>query len=84
MPAPRLVLIDGSSYLYRAFHAAAADQRGRQADRRALFGVVNMLRSDPQAKPDYAAFRAGRAGTDLPVTRCARPTRRRGRRHRTT
>ncbi|MGH8155564.1 MAG: DNA polymerase I, partial [Rhodanobacteraceae bacterium] len=52
----KLTLIDGSSYLHRAFHAlpplsnAAAEPTG------ALFGVVGMLRATLQAAPDYAAF----------------------------
>ncbi len=39
-----LILVDGSSYLYRAFHAmpALADSHGRPTG--AVYGVVNMLR----------------------------------------
>ncbi|MBV7486745.1 DNA polymerase I [Bordetella sp. BOR01] len=51
-----LLLVDGSSYLYRAFHAMP-DLRNAQGDPTgALYGVVNMLRklvSDHKA--DYAA-----------------------------
>ena len=37
-----LLLVDGSSYLYRAYHAMP-DLRGWRADR-ALYGIINMLR----------------------------------------
>src|SRR6478735_9854691 len=53
---PRLVLIDGSSYLYRAFHALPQLSNAAGEPTGALFGVVNMLRATLKAKPDYAAF----------------------------
>jgi DNA polymerase-1 len=56
MPPPRLVLIDGSSYLYRAFHALPPLTNSAGEPTGALFGVVNMLRATLNAKPDYAAF----------------------------
>ncbi len=56
MPAPRLVLIDGSSYLYRAFHALPPLTNAAGEPTGALFGVVNMLRAILKQKPDYAAF----------------------------
>ncbi len=56
MSAPRLVLIDGSSYLYRAFHALPPLTNAVGEPTGALFGVVNMLRSILKQKPDYAAF----------------------------
>jgi len=56
MPRPRLVLIDGSSYLYRAFHALPPLTNSAGEPTGALFGVVNMLRATLNAKPDYAAF----------------------------
>ncbi len=56
MPRPRLVLIDGSSYLYRAFHALPPLTNSTGEPTGALFGVVNMLRATLNSKPDYAAF----------------------------
>jgi DNA polymerase I len=53
---PTLVLIDGSSYLYRAFHALPPLTNAAGEPTGALFGVVNMLRNHLKAKPDYAAF----------------------------
>ncbi len=53
---PQLVLIDGSSYLYRAFHALPPLAASDGTPTGALFGVVNMLRATLKAKPDYVAF----------------------------
>ena len=53
---PRLVLIDGSSYLYRAFHALPPLTNAAGEPTGALFGVVNMLRATLKEKPDCAAF----------------------------
>jgi DNA polymerase-1 len=53
---PTLVLIDGSSYLYRAFHALPPLSNAAGEPTGALFGIVNMLRTTLKAKPDYAAF----------------------------
>jgi DNA polymerase-1 len=52
----KLILIDGSSYLYRAFHALPPLSNARGEPTGALFGVVNMLRATLKAKPDYLAF----------------------------
>jgi len=52
----RLVLIDGSSYLYRAFHALPPLTAADGSPTGALFGIVNMLRATLKEKPDYAAF----------------------------
>ena len=52
----RLVLIDGSSYLYRAFHALPPLTNAHGEPTGALFGVVNMLRATLKEKPDYVAF----------------------------
>ncbi|MFC5579035.1 DNA polymerase I [Lysobacter niabensis] len=52
----RLVLIDGSSYLYRAFHALPPLSNEAGEPTGALFGVVNMLRATLNEKPDYVAF----------------------------
>ncbi|SFS17536.1 DNA polymerase I [Dyella sp. OK004] len=52
----KLILIDGSSYLYRAFHALPPLSNAQGEPTGALFGVVNMLRSTLKAKPEYLAF----------------------------
>jgi DNA polymerase-1 len=52
----QLILIDGSSYLYRAFHALPPLTNARGEPTGALFGVVNMLRATLKAQPDYLAF----------------------------
>ncbi|WP_298195875.1 DNA polymerase I [Ferrovum sp.] len=53
---PHLVLVDGSSYLYRAFHALP-DLRNRHGEPTgALYGVLNMLaRLREDYKPDHVA-----------------------------
>ena len=51
-----LLLVDGSSYLYRAFHALPDLRNPRGEPTGAIYGVINMLRrllKDVQA--DYAA-----------------------------
>ncbi len=53
---PKLVLIDGSSYLYRAFHALPPLTASDGTPTGALFGIVNMLRSSLKEKPEYIAF----------------------------
>ncbi|WP_266160821.1 DNA polymerase I [Dyella silvatica] len=58
----KLILIDGSSYLYRAFHALPPLSNAQGEPTGALFGVVNMLRSTLKAKPDYLAFVSDAAG----------------------
>jgi DNA polymerase-1 len=54
----RLVLIDGSSYLYRAFYVPqfAGFTGADGAPTGALFGVLNMLKAELKAAPEYAAF----------------------------
>ncbi|MCP1373163.1 DNA polymerase I [Dyella lutea] len=52
----KLILIDGSSYLYRAFHALPPLTNAQGEPTGALFGVVNMLRATLKANPDYLAF----------------------------
>ncbi|MGX5731523.1 DNA polymerase I [Pseudoxanthomonas beigongshangi] len=52
----RLVLIDGSSYLFRAFHALPPLTNAAGEPTGALFGVVNMLRATLKERPDYVAF----------------------------
>ena len=53
---PRLVLIDGSSYLFRAYHALPPLTNAQGEPTGALFGVVNMLRSTLKEKPAHVAF----------------------------
>ena len=53
---PRIVLIDGSSYLYRAFHALPPLTNAAGEPTGALFGVVNMLRTTLKEQPESAAF----------------------------
>ena len=52
----RLVLIDGSSYLFRAFHALPPLTNAQGEPTGALFGVVNMLRGHLKEKPEHLAF----------------------------
>ncbi|SDD66982.1 DNA polymerase I [Aquimonas voraii] len=52
----KLILIDGSSYLYRAFHALPPLSNAAGEPTGALFGVVNMLRATLKEGPTYAAF----------------------------
>ena len=53
---PKLVLIDGSSYLYRAFHALPPLTAADGTPTGALFGIVNMLKSSLKEGADYIAF----------------------------
>ncbi len=52
----KLVLIDGSSYLYRAFHALPPLNNAVGEPTGALFGVVNMLRATLSERPEHLAF----------------------------
>lgn len=45
IPDNPLILIDGSSYLYRAFHAYPSTMSNGEIPTNAVYGVVNMLRS---------------------------------------
>ncbi|MCJ2378865.1 DNA polymerase I [Vibrio sp. ZSDZ34] len=45
IPDNPLILIDGSSYLYRAFHAYPESMSNGEIPTNAIYGVVNMLRS---------------------------------------
>lgn len=45
IPENPLILIDGSSYLYRAFHAYPETMSNGEIPTNAVYGVVNMLRS---------------------------------------
>jgi len=54
--AKSLILVDGSSYLYRAFHAMPSLSNSKGLPTGAIYGVINMLRrllTDYQ--PDYIA-----------------------------
>jgi DNA polymerase-1 len=54
-PAP-FVLVDGSSYLYRAFHALPPLTTSRGEPTGAVYGVINMLRSLlTEYRPSYLA-----------------------------
>src|SRR3954463_7517615 len=51
-----LLLVDGSSYLYRAFHAIGDLRNSRGEPTNAIFGVLNMLRKLHKDFPaDYSA-----------------------------
>jgi DNA polymerase-1 len=52
----KLILIDGSAYLFRAFHALPPLSNAEGEPTGALFGVVNMLRQHLAQKPEYLAF----------------------------
>src|SRR5580765_4566921 len=53
---PTLVLVDGSSYLYRAFHALPDLRTKRGEPTGAIRGVLSMLRRLVEdGKPDYFA-----------------------------
>ena len=56
MSRPILTLIDGSGYLYRAFHALPPLTNRTGEPTGALFGVFNMVRLALKSKPDYIAF----------------------------
>src|ERR1039457_5918608 len=52
---PKLVLVDGSSYLYRAFHALPDLRTSKGEPTGAIRGVLSMLRRLVDGKPDYFA-----------------------------
>ncbi|HTQ36968.1 MAG TPA: DNA polymerase I [Steroidobacteraceae bacterium] len=59
--APPLILIDGSSYLYRAFHALPPLNNSRGEPTGAVFGVLNMLQKflrEHAASPMVVVFDA--------------------------
>jgi DNA polymerase-1 len=49
---PPLILVDGSSYLYRAFHALPPLNNSRGEPTGAVFGVINMLQRYVRERPD--------------------------------
>ncbi|HET8941026.1 MAG TPA: DNA polymerase, partial [Rudaea sp.] len=62
MSRPKLTLIDGYAYLYRAFHALPPLSNRDGEPTGALFGVFNMLRATLKDKPDFVAFVADAHG----------------------
>ncbi|MBI2992891.1 MAG: DNA polymerase I [Gammaproteobacteria bacterium] len=57
MPRKSLVLVDGSYYLFRAFHAIRDLRNSAGEPTNAIFGVLNMLRKLlAERKPDYFAI----------------------------
>lgn len=51
-----IILVDGSSYLYRAFHALPALMNSKNFPTGAVYGMINMLRRlMADYKPDYMA-----------------------------
>ncbi|HET9484654.1 MAG TPA: DNA polymerase I [Xanthomonadales bacterium] len=56
MSRPQIVLIDGSSYLFRAFHALPPLSNRDGEPTGALYGVVNMLRATLKQRPARLAF----------------------------
>ena len=52
----RLILVDGSSYLYRAFHAMPARTNTRGEPTGATYGVTNMMR---RLLDDYSPTHVG-------------------------
>jgi len=56
MTKHRLLLVDGSSYLYRAFHAMPDLRNGAGEPTGAIYGMVNMMRrARSELKADYIA-----------------------------
>ncbi|MEO8409312.1 MAG: DNA polymerase I [Propionivibrio sp.] len=56
---PTLLLVDGSSYLYRAFHAMPDLRNSRGEPTGAIYGVLNMLRRlDSDYKAQEVAYKA--------------------------
>jgi DNA polymerase I len=49
---PQLILVDGSSYLFRAYHAMPALTSSRGEPTGAIYGVINMLRKLRKDYPD--------------------------------
>ena len=56
---PTLLLVDGSSYLYRAFHAMPDLRNSQGEPTGAIYGVLNMLRRlDSDYKAADVAYKA--------------------------
>ena len=57
MPSKPIILVDGSSYLYRAFHAMPGLNNSEGQPTGAIYGVINMTRSLlKQYQPEYIAM----------------------------
>ncbi|GBE09122.1 DNA polymerase I [bacterium BMS3Bbin11] len=57
MSKPPIILVDGSSYLYRAFHAMPGLNNSEGQPTGAIYGVINMTRSLlKQYQPEYIAM----------------------------
>jgi len=57
MSTPPIILVDGSSYLYRAFHAMPGLNNSEGQPTGAIYGVINMTRSLlKQYQPEYIAM----------------------------
>jgi DNA polymerase-1 len=56
MPSPTLYLIDGSGYLFRAYHALPPLSNRAGEPTQAMFGTLNMVRAALRENPDYIAF----------------------------
>lgn len=52
----KIILIDGSSYLFRAFHALPPLTNSQGEPTGALYGVMGMLRTTLAERPSHAAF----------------------------
>src|SRR5258705_13782242 len=67
-PSPDLLLVDGSSYLYRAFHALPPLSNSRGEPTGAVHGVLNMLhkllREYPKARVAVAFDAPGKTFRD--------------------
>ena len=81
---PTLLLVDGSSYLYRAYHAMGQNLSAPDgAPTGAMYGVLNMLRRlRADYVHDYCAV-VFDAKAKISATRCFPTIRRRARRCRT-
>ena len=62
-----LILVDGSGYLFRAYHALPKLSNSKGEATGALVGVLAMLRKlMEEHRPDYMAVRLRRPRQDLP------------------
>ena len=62
-----LVLVDGSSYLYRAFHAMPSLTNSKGQPTGAAYGMTNMLkRLEAEVRPRTRGGDLRRQGQDIP------------------
>ena len=60
------ILVDGSSYLYRAFHAMPSLHNSKGFPTGAVYGVVNMLRKLlNDYNPKYVLIKGARKGLQI-------------------